>query len=286
MATTLSSCLFFDLLYALAGYDNYSGGIASSIVAAAYDDDPVVVPPSGGETKKPLPPGQIAGPASSEESDDSEPDDNGGSIKDIFSRPTFTLGPSIGWLGGDKEESEKFPVRPGFQLGASLQIPIAGNIYIEPGLMYANRGAKYKYEESGMYDYQYSQKKTLHYLEIPAFVSGRINENFSIYGGPQLGFLLGAKTVNDTEGNSSTEKGTDGFKKIDVGIAAGVKYAIPNTFFSIGLGYYHGFSNLNDNTYDGGYDVPKNQMNAVRLGAYYSYHSGKHKHRGSTGPIR
>lgn len=231
--------------------------------------------------------------SSSEQGGDNQRDEEtGSSLRDILSSPRFTLGPSLSWLGGDKEDSEKFPAKPGFQLGATWQVPVGNRINVEPGLLYANRGLGYESEESGTYepgvpsyDYSYGQKKRLHYLELPIFVSTKIAEGFEVYGGPQVGFLLGAKVVNESNGETtSTEKGTDGFKKVDVGLAAGVRYNIPNTQFGVSLGYYHGFTNLSANEYSGyGYDGPKYYTNAARLGVYYAYHGSPKKKTASTG---
>ncbi|MBA4058615.1 MAG: hypothetical protein C0490_28120, partial [Marivirga sp.] len=160
-------------------------------------------------------------------------------FKSILMEPLFTAGPSLSWLRGDKEDSETFPPKPGFQMGAIWQVPVGDKLTIEPGLMYSNRGLGYKMEESGVYEpgvpggsysYSYEQKKRLHYMEVPLFVSGSVANGLDLYGGPQVGFLLAAKVVNETNGEvTSTEKGTDGFKKVDLGIAAGLRYAIPNS---------------------------------------------------------
>jgi len=218
--------------------------------------------------------------------DEMQPTRDRTSFSRIAREPLFTAGPSLSWLRGDKEDSESFPPKPGFQIGAVWQVPVGDKLTIEPGLLYSNRGSGYKMEESGVYEpgvpggsssYNYEQRKRLHYLEIPISVSGRVADGLDLFGGPQLGFLMGAKTVNETNGEvTSTEKGTDGFKKVDVGIAAGLRYAIPNSMFSVSVGYYHGLSNLSSDTYGGyGYSSPKYYTSAARVGVHYAYNGSR-----------
>ena len=291
LSISLTSCngwWLYRLVAVMMGVDPYTSILSNAIVAsvdsALYSEMPVVVPPQNDEQKRPNPPGEIVGPPISSEpgGGGEQQEEKGSSFADIFTAPSFTLGPSISFLGGDKEESEKFPARPGFQLGAIWQVPLTAGLNLEPGLLYGNRGVGYKSEESGYYEpgvpggsygYSYGQKKKLHYLELPVFVSGNIMNGLDLFGGPQVAFLLGAKVVNESNGETtSTEKGTKGLNKVDLGLAAGARYEIPNTFFSVSLGYYHGLSNLSSGSeYGGGYDEPKYFTRAARLGINYNF---------------
>jgi hypothetical protein len=163
---------------------------------------------------------------------------------------------------------------------------------LEPGIAYSNRGVGYKSEESGYYEpggggsyeYSYGQNKTLHYLELPVVASGKIGNGFSVFAGPQAAFLLGAKTVNKANGQTtSTEKGKDGYKSVDIGMSAGVAYDLPGTFFSLSLGYYHGFSGLTSGSeYSGyGYNEPKYTTRSARLGIRYNVRAGRNNARSS-----
>jgi hypothetical protein len=297
LAVSLSSCnpcLFFGFFLGpdVCGF----GSFITSLDNALYSS-PVAPPPPPNETRTPLPPQQIVGdPISSEPGGGGQENDRPSSFKEIITAPSFTLGPSLSWLGGDKDEGEKFPARPGFQLGASWQVPLTNRLNFEPGLSYANRGVGYESEESGYevpgdgpggsYSYSYGQKKTLHYLELPLFVSGSVLDGLDLYGGPQVAFLLGAKMVNESNGETtSTEKGTDGLNKVDLGISAGARYQIPNTFFSVSLGYYQGLSNLNSKSeYAGyGYEEPKYRTRAARLGVQYNFPAARNNARSGSG---
>lgn len=263
IAVVMSSCDCF-FMWVFSGFESgcFDGGLGNSLIGAIFKELPVT----------PLP-----------DSDNGGEEENArSSFTDIIGKPTFTLGPSMSWLGGDKEEGEKFPALPGFQLGAFWQVPLANGLNLQPGLQYANRGVGYKMEESGVYEpgvpggysYNYEQRKKLHYLELPVLVNGQVTNNLGLFGGPQLGFLLGAKVVNKSNGETtSTEKGTKGFNKVDFGLTAGAAYQIPNTFFNVSLSYYHGFSNLmSGSEYGGyGYDEPKYFTRGARLGVQYNF---------------
>lgn len=306
LAVSLSSCnpcLFF-VFFNLRdddGHDCLRAFFDISFITSvdnALHDAPNAPPPGGTqEVRTPLPPGQIEGePISSEPGGgNQQEEDQGSTFNDIITSPTFTLGPSLSWLGGDKEDSEKFPARPGFQLGAVWQVPLTDRLTFEPGMLYANRGLGYESEESGYYEpgvpggsynYSYGQKKKLHYLELPLCVSGSVLNGLDLYGGPQIAFLLGAKIVNESNGETtSTEKGTAGLKKVDVGLTAGARYHVPNTFFSVSLGYYHGFSNLSSGSEYGGYgyDEPKYFTRAARLGVQYNFPAARSHAKSQTG---
>ncbi len=266
----------YDIADLLEGVGNAAFGKSNFTAtgrSGLHAEESKVPPPGGNEIPDNLP--------SDETDGDRREEATGSTFKDIITSPTFALGPSLSWLGGDKEESEKFPAKPGFQLGAIWQVPLTAGLNLEPGLLYASRGVGYKSEEAGYYQpgtpggsYSYSQRKKLHYLELPAFVSGSIMNGLDLYGGPQVAFLLGAKVVNESNGETtSTEKGTKGFNKVDLGLAAGARYQIPNTFFSLSLGYYHGLSNLSSGSEYGGYgyDEPKYFTRAARLGINYNF---------------
>jgi hypothetical protein len=300
LAVSLSSCMdclilaLFARMYnmdlgigllCLAYEDDATADLITNMDDAAHGEDPVLPSARGQNVKTPLPPAQIEDKqTSSERGADSQQEERGSSFNDIITSPTFTLGPSLSWLGGDKEDAEKFPARAGFQLGASWQVPLTDRLNFEPGLGYAKRGVGYESEESGYvepgdgpggsYSYSYGQKKKLHYLELPLSVGYNIGNGLDVYGGPQVAFLLGAKVVNESNGETtSTEKGTSGFNKVDVGLAAGVRYHLPNTFFNVSLGYYHGLSNLSSGSEYGGYgyDEPKYFTRAARLGLQYNF---------------
>ena len=277
IAVMMSSCdCFFMWIFSRFEDGCIEGGLGTALLGAIFRDLPAA-PPTNSNTSN---------------SDLGEEGNARSSFAEIIGKPTFTLGPSLSWLGGDKEEGEKFPARPGFQMGAFWEVPLTPGLNLEPGLQYANRGVGYKMEESesyepgvpGGYSYTYEQKKRLHYLEVPILVGGEVTNGLGLFGGPQVGFLMGAKVVNESNGQTtSTEKGTKGFNKVDFGLAAGARYRIPNTFFNVSLSYYHGLSNLMAGSEYGGYgyDEPKYFTRAARLGIQYNFGDAR-KHANST----
>ena len=63
-------------------------------------------------------------------------------------------------LNGKDENGDKLSNKliPGFNVGANVEIPVATDFYVQPGLLFTTKGAKWKTVDV---------KTTLSYLEIP-----------------------------------------------------------------------------------------------------------------------
>jgi hypothetical protein len=53
---------------------------------------------------------------------------------------------------------------PGINLGANVEIPVAKDFYVQPGLLFTTKGGKAEYKNN---EYSYTQTTHLAYLEIP-----------------------------------------------------------------------------------------------------------------------
>ena len=96
------------------------------------------------------------------------------------------------------------------------------------------------------------------------------DNGFRLEGGPQLGFLLSAKTKS---GNVTVT--SNGFQSTAVSIPLGVRYLAPS---GIGLDarYVFGLSNINANK-----NGPTIQSNVFQLGVFYELSDTKiHSRRG------
>lgn len=100
-------------------------------------------------------------------------------------------------------------VKPGFSLGAIVDISFTDNIALQPGLYYTNKGMKgvnkFKFDsDNESYEkYVYG----LHYLEIPVLASYRMDVakdlNWQINVGPYIGVGLGGKLKTMSEDKTS-----------------------------------------------------------------------------------
>jgi hypothetical protein len=127
---------------------------------------------------------------------------------------------------------------------------------LQPELLFSGQGGTYEWPgEDG--------KFALSYINIPVLFQYYFLPQFYAEAGPQMGFLLSAKSKR--EGVSYDVK--DAFKTVDFGSAIGAGYKFP-----IGVGVYarynFGFTDLIDGSAD-----PRNSV--FQIGASYTFGGGK-----------
>lgn len=91
------------------------------------------------------------------------------------------------YSNGDKYSNKLIP---GFNIGANVEIPVAPDFYLQPGLLFTTKGAKWKSTDV---------KTTLSYLEIPINLlykpvlgDGRLLLGF----GPYVAFGVGSSNID------------------------------------------------------------------------------------------
>jgi len=119
---------------------------------------------------------------------------------------------------------------PGYNIGANVEVPIAQDFYIQPGLLFTTKGAKIDRDYSGQ---PADVTTTLSYLEVPvnflykpAVGSGKLLLGF----GPYVAFGLGGKSKVEGSGvkqdydveyqntvTATDPKDKSYFRKIDAG---------------------------------------------------------------------
>ncbi|MCU4176503.1 porin family protein [Carboxylicivirga sp. N1Y90] len=140
----------------------------------------------------------------------------------------------------------------GLTIGAFAKYSVSEKFAIQPELLYSMKGAKINYSEGN--DYNKGSIKT-NYLSIPIIAKYYLSSGFNLQAGPQMDFLLSAKTSYDSsiDGHITSESYDfkDSLKGIDFGLAVGLGYDLEN-----GLGiearYILGLSELNKNTEEDG----------------------------------
>jgi hypothetical protein len=115
----------------------------------------------------------------------------------------------------------------GFHLGLIGHAHLSKQIALQPEIVFSTQGSK---------------NTDLNYVNIPLMFQYMHDNGFRWQAGPQLGFLVGAKTNNINITNDC--------ELIDFGIGIGLSYVNPATDFGFDLRYNHGLSNIfkNDNT--------------------------------------
>jgi len=134
---------------------------------------------------------------------------------------------------------------------------------IQPELLYSLEGANSKIIPQG------TTHINLNYLNVPILLQYMFNNGFRLEGGPQIGFLLSAKTkTGDVSVNNK------GFQSTAVSIPLGVGY-LTSSGFGLDARYAFGLTNINDNK-----NGPTIQSNVFQLGIFYQFSDPKIRKRG------
>jgi hypothetical protein len=140
-----------------------------------------------------------------------------------------------------------------FNAGALAHIHVSKYFAVQPELLISGQGAKTDIGNT-------TTKLSLTYLNIPVLAQYMFGDGFRLETGPQLGFLLSAKT----KANKVTVDVKDGYKTTDFSWAFGAGYVS-----SMGLGvdvrYNLGISDINDASGN------KIQNRVFSLGLFYQF---------------
>lgn len=154
------------------------------------------------------------------------------------------------YSGGDYWDSNSLV---GFQVGGFAEIKIIERLAIQPEILFSTQGASLD-TPFGDYD------EKLNYINVPVLAKFYITKQFTVEGGPQLGFLVSAKQ----DGHDAK----DDYKSVDTGFNFGAGYNFTDNV-SVNLRYTVGLSNILDyevNNADEYYDSPKNSVLALTVG--------------------
>jgi opacity protein-like surface antigen len=130
---------------------------------------------------------------------------------------------NVATLTGDVEDASSLV---GFQVGGFAEIKISDKFSVQPELLYSAQGASFDGGDT-----------KLNYLNIPVMAKFYVADAFSLEAGPQVGFLLSAK--------SDGEDIKDFYSSTDFGINLGAGYDFTENL-SVGLRYNFGLSNVTD----------------------------------------
>ena len=137
----------------------------------------------------------------------------------------------------------------GFQVGGFAEIKIIERLAIQPEILFSAQGATLS-PPFGDYD------ERLNYINVPVLAKFYITKQFTVEGGPQLGFLVSA----EQEGHDA--KGD--FKSVDTGFNFGAGYNFTDDL-SVNFRYTIGLSDILDYEF-GTAGSPKNRVLALTMG--------------------
>jgi opacity protein-like surface antigen len=154
-------------------------------------------------------------------------------------------------LSGDVEDNK---MKIGFNLGGLVNIPVSGNLSVQPELLYSGEGAKFD-------DGTTSANFNLNFINIPVMLKYSAEGGFYGEAGPQLGILASAKS----DGTDVKEF----LNSTNFGLGFGLGYNM-SSGLGFGARYSLGLSNM---LKDGGGD--KLKTNTISVGLQYTFGGAK-----------
>ena len=168
---------------------------------------------------------------------------------------------SLGIKGGvnvyniHNDNDTKYDSKAGFHFGLLGHIHFDNQFAIQPEILYSAQGAK-----NG------DTKYNLDYVNVPVLFQYMFDNGFRIQAGPQLGFLISAKSKD----NNTSVDIKDNYKPIDLGASIGASYVVPSTGFGIDARYNIGLSNIIKN------GTVNSTNRGVQFGVFYIFgHNSK-----------
>ena len=151
-------------------------------------------------------------------------------------------------------------MKPGFDAGIFVKMPVTRGFSIQPEFLYSLQGAKNTYSNfvEGNGEYRFN----LGYLKLPVLAVVNIAPNFNLHLGGYAAYLVNANIKQvDNNGNlqSATALATSDFQRWDAGLIGGAAFDIENV--TIGARYNYGLVQIGkDGTVSG--DLTRGQKNA------------------------
>lgn len=136
----------------------------------------------------------------------------------------------------------------GIHLGLISHIHLNDQFAIQPEVVLSTQGSEFEPGGSKM-------RLNLNYINVPILLQYMFDNGFRLQAGPQIGFLVNAKTeVTNAEFDQK-----DDFETIDVGAGFGIGYINPSSNFGVDARYNLGLSDINKNSsvisYNRGFQV-------------------------------
>jgi hypothetical protein len=152
------------------------------------------------------------------------------------------------------DNNTKYDPRIGYHFGLLGHIHFNNHFAIQPEIVYSAQGENSTNENV-------ITKYNLDYINVPVLFQYMFDNGFRLQAGPQIGFLISAKSkINDNVTDIKSD-----LKPIDMGISAGVSYVFPPTGFGVDARYNLGFTNINKD------DALKSTNRGFQFGIFYIF---------------
>lgn len=133
-------------------------------------------------------------------------------------------------------DNTKYDLKVGYHVGLLGHIHLSTSFAIQPEIVFSMQGAQYKPNDV-------STKYNLGYINLPVLLQYMFENGFRLQAGPQVGFLVIAKSKND----DNTIDVKDNLQPIDFALSLGASYVFPPTGFGVDARFNLGLNNINKN---------------------------------------
>ncbi len=137
-----------------------------------------------------------------------------------------------------------------FHVGGLAHIHVSPHFAVQPELVFSGQGG----------EANNNVKLNLGYVNVPVMFQYMTGTGFRLEAGPQLGFMLSAKTKS---GNTTVDV-KDNYKTVDFGLGLGAGYKFMDSGFGIDARYNFGISSFNEGTTD-------LQNRVFQVGVFYQF---------------
>jgi len=158
---------------------------------------------------------------------------------------SFGQGANLGIKGGLNfynvyDNYGGFQTKTGFHAGLLWHMHVSQNLAFQPEVMYSLQGA----------DLPGNERLNLGYLNVPFLFQLMFNNGFRLEAGPQVGFLIHARSELD----GISEDVTSSFDPFDAALALGCGF-IGSSGLGFDVRYNHGISRINGDFRNQGFQV-------------------------------
>jgi opacity protein-like surface antigen len=172
------------------------------------------------------------------------------------------FGAKVGLNSSNLRGDMDFDSKIGFNAGAFTEISFSDKFIFQPELLFSAQGAKFEESEGNA-----TVSIKVNYLNIPLMLKYGVTDKLFLEFGPQLGFLLSAKSKYEVAYGGETDSGEqdikDSSKSFDFGLNFGASFDVAEKIM-IGVRYNLGVSNINDDDRDD--DKAQNAVFSLSLG--------------------
>ncbi|MBY0427564.1 MAG: PorT family protein, partial [Cytophagales bacterium] len=133
----------------------------------------------------------------------------------------FRAGVNLGSMAGLSDLTAN--MKAGYSLGFLLNFRSGRLISSSQEILFSNKGFTSQLANGDKLEY------SINYIDIPWTVNVHIMDNFTVYLGPQVSFLVSGSTSVPVKKDDPIA--LDGLSKIDLSVAGGVEYMLPSRIF-------------------------------------------------------